>query len=1011
MMLKHAMAWTFFCLFLPLVCLASSFSATPDPAGENVTGSYRLTQNAANNASFCLKAENADVQAILRDLSKLTGIPIDVDPALAATVTTALHEASPEKIIKTLAENRGIVYVHSQGNAAGRQRIERVTIARRQTKKFDPIVPKAPPSAPPEENSHSGIRPPAVPQHLLQPSADRQPDKNNTAGRFRADELAVKFDEKLSREEIQSIVHHAGLSVKQYIKAINYYILAVPPNLSIDRVMQQMKNKGVGIVEPNYLIPVAFVPDDTHFPEQWALNNTGQTGGRAGADIDALEAWALGPAVNPVTVAFVDTGIDYMHDDLSGNLWQNPGEIPGNAFDDDGNGYVDDSLGWNFVDDNNDVMDQSGHGTQVAGIAGAITNNGEGISGLARNCRMMALRVAYSTPSGDVVLESVLAANAIVYAADNGASILNLSWGDTVRSSIIADAVSYAAEKGLLIIAAAGNANSDTFLYPAALDNGSVIAVGATDAFDEKAAFSNYGTWVDISAPGVSIYTTDRDNRYTHISGTSMATAYVSGLAAKIRGHSPDISATAVKSRILQSVDRLASLEGKNAAAGRINAHRAIAGDFADPYILSVSPGYAHAGDVIIISGDRFGGMQQDGRVIFSPNTPGTVISWSDTEIVCVVPAEAQTGVVTVVSGPDAGPETASNAKAFVVLTKYYDEFAVSHEFAGKGTAMGWRADDRSWQYALPFEFPFYGRKYQSVYVCSNGFLDFSDPNASYQNDIRNMKNRTMIAPFWADLTTEGNGNPDLDIYIHSPAADTICIRWKARENDTGIVVNTEVVLRQDGTITFHYGAGNTGLAPTVGISAGTGEAMMVAFHDGQPDLSQAQSLVFAPLAVFPPASFSISLNAGWNLISLPVLPENTTIEAVTEALGVVLESVWSYENGAWRIYSPQHSDVSDLDAVKPGRGYWINVTQAGRGIEIEGTINVDLPDLVAGWNLVGWGGLQPLPVAGALAAIGADGGRVWGYDDGQWRFFDSRYHGLSDLAEIEPGKGYWVKP
>lgn len=997
--------WTLLLLAALLLCPAYLIGASEESSSSQMSknGFYTLTKK---GELFSLRASGADIRAILHDLSRETGIPIAVEPNFKAKISVNLCDAPMEKLIKTLAENWGIVYVRSSLDGSLQGRIQKVTVARTQAKDDIRNKPEEQPPSLPAQNDHLPDARPIVTPDTVGSNGNNLPDQNIKPEKFRADQLAIKFDGKLSDAEIQSIVNQAGLSIKQHIAAINYYILSIPSEKSVSTLRHQFETmQGVTVAEPNYIIPLQFIPNDIHFDKQWALNNTGQTGGLPEADISALDAWGLGPATSDVIIAIIDTGVDYMHEDLNGNFWHNSSEVPDNGLDDDGNGFVDDYRGWDFVNNSNKVVDLHGHGTQVAGIIGAIVDNGAGISGLSHNCRLMPVRAGYKNAIGDAVLESVDAAKAIIYAADNGASILNLSWGDTSRSSLIADALEYAAAKELLIVAAAGNSNTSNFLYPAALNNNAIIAVGATDAQDEKSSFSNYGNWVDVSAPGSSIYTTVLENSYSLINGTSMAVSHVSAAAALVMGHFPELSTISVKARILRSVDRLVSLEGKNATAGRINAYKALSDNFTEPYIVSISPRQAHEGDVITISGDCFGDSQLGGTVWFTPDVPGPVVSWSTTEIVVTAPPDARTGplVVKTASG------RTSNEVEFGVLFQYYNESLQGKEFIGNGKAQGWQADDRTWQYTLPFEFPFYGKTYNSVYVCSNGYLDFTDGDASYQNSIDNLKDRTMIAPYWADLTTNGNAQPDEDIYIHSPAPDTICFRWVAEDYDTGNPVNVEAVLHQNGTIAFHYGSGNKNLQPTIAISGGTGQAFFVASHDGAYDLNQAQSQLFELIEQSLTTTVSIPLNAGWNLISLPVEPEDTEISQVLGEVERCVESVWGYDSGAWKVYLPQNTSFSDLETLTTGNGYWVKMNEAGKAIDIQGHVSDTVLDLSPGWNLVGFSVFQSAPVAEILADIEGDATSIWAYENGAWKVFDSRYPSLSDLQEVEPGMGYWI--
>lgn len=256
------------------------------------------------------------------------------------------------------------------------------------------------------------------------------------------------------------------------------------------------------------------MPSDIGFASQWSLNNTGQTGGTPDADIDAPEAWAaLGTGSSSITVAVVDTGVMRNHPDLVDNMWLNAGEIPGNGRDDDGNGYADDRYGYDFYNYDGsvyDVEDGDQHGTHVAGIIGASANNGLGVSGV--NWDVTIMPVKFLGPWGGGDFEG---AEAIVYAVDNGADVINCSWGGGGDSEVLGDALDYAAEHGVLVVCAAGNwgedqdAAGESRNFPSSYDSTAVVAVAATDHNDELADFSNFGAqFVDIAAPGVDVLAT-----------------------------------------------------------------------------------------------------------------------------------------------------------------------------------------------------------------------------------------------------------------------------------------------------------------------------------------------------------------------------------------------------------------------------------------------------------------------------------------------------------------------
>jgi len=315
-------------------------------------------------------------------------------------------------------------------------------------------------------------------------------------------------------------------------------------------------------------------PNDPQYPSLWGLHNTGQAPfyGTSNADIQAPLAWGATTGSPGVVVAVVDSGVDYSHPDLASNIWTNPGEIAGNGIDDDGNGYIDDTKGWNFVDKNNNPMDDNGHGTHCAGTIAAVGNNGIGIAGVTWKCKIMPLKFLNSQGNG--YISDAIAA--ILYANQKGVPIISLSWGG-LQSQSLKDAID---ASSAVVVCAAGNTgvNADNNpIYPAAYTSSNVISVAATDYNDKLASFSNYGTQsVDLAAPGVSIYSTAPSGGYKFMNGTSMATPYVSGVAALIKSQNPSMTGAQIKSRILSNCDILSSLSGKVATSGRLNAAKAL---------------------------------------------------------------------------------------------------------------------------------------------------------------------------------------------------------------------------------------------------------------------------------------------------------------------------------------------------------------------------------------------------------------------------------------------------
>ncbi len=342
------------------------------------------------------------------------------------------------------------------------------------------------------------------------------------------------------------------------------------------------KSDYIEVVSLNSLRPTlvdVIVPNDPKYPEQWSL-----------LAMKLPEAWTIEKGDKNVVIAIVDSGIDYRHDDLANKIWVNQGEIPDNEIDDDENGYVDDIHGWDFTDapnlesegdsivGDNDPIDESGHGTHVAGIAGAVADNDIGIVGVAWNCSLMAVRAGLSLGGGSRMQDDD-SASAIVYAADNGADVINMSWGSKQQSFVIQDAVDYAYARGVVLIGAAGNSNESESIFPAAYRK--VIAVASTNQFQQRFYRSNYGASVDISAPGNGIISTQIDNGYRTLTGTSMAAAHVAGMAALMLSKRPALTNEEIRQILINSADTVFEadsdlLEPKFVGAGTVNAYRAL---------------------------------------------------------------------------------------------------------------------------------------------------------------------------------------------------------------------------------------------------------------------------------------------------------------------------------------------------------------------------------------------------------------------------------------------------
>jgi thermitase len=350
---------------------------------------------------------------------------------------------------------------------------------------------------------------------------------------FEPNQLIIKFNENVCEHKAAEIHRKNKCEILEKNNRLGFHLVSTTKNV---KKLIDIYNKldEVEYVEPNYIFKTSYVPNDSFYPFQYGPQK-----------VQAPSAWDVTRSNSGIKIAIVDTGVQLNHPDLTSKLFP----------------------GYNFVDGNTNPSDGNGHGTHVAGIAAAATNNVSGIAGMAPLASILPLRALDNTGNG--TLNNI--ANAIIYAADQGAQVINLSLGGSQGSVTLENAINYAWGKGSVILAAAGNEGTNTLTYPAYYEN--AIAVASTDSNDQRSSFSNYGTWVEVAAPGSNILSTYIGSNYAYLSGTSMACPRVAGLAALLAAQGKNN--VEIREDIQSTADPILGT-GSYWTYGRINANRAV---------------------------------------------------------------------------------------------------------------------------------------------------------------------------------------------------------------------------------------------------------------------------------------------------------------------------------------------------------------------------------------------------------------------------------------------------
>ncbi len=764
-------------------------------------------------------------------------------------------------------------------------------------------------------------------------------------------ELIVGFEPGVSDAAQADALEQAGAKQKKKLKQIHAHVASAPEN-EVDRVEKALaSDPRVAYVEPNYVVTASVVPNDPQFSQLWGLNNTGQTGGTADADIDAPEAWDLETGSPGVVVASIDTGVDFTHPDLASQQWVNPGENCGSSdrtvscaqrtdgVDNDGDGYVDDWSGWDFVNHDNSPTDDNNHGTHTSGTIGALGNNGIGVAGVDWNARIMALKFLNSAGSGT----DADAISALLYAADHGARVASNSWGGAPYDPALVNAIEYGASKGMLSVFAAGNdsVNMDVSPeYPAAYDSDAIVSVAATDARDAMAFFSNYGQrTVDLAAPGVSIVSTTPGNTYSSFSGTSMAAPHVSGTAALVMSHFAGATLYGTKALLMRSADPKSSLAGTSATGGRLNAFDALSCS-STPEVVVDAPGNgftAGLGDSVPIRvlGADCAAPARVGNVSVTVNGSPVSLAASSpdsalyTGSYTVSAAGPQTVTATVSVGGSTAAQTVTGTAAQNYSCTDVPDAWVDATPGGKVAGGASDSDDGFTLLNISFPFTFYGQSYTQVAVSSNGFLEFGSTSGAGAYSNTGLPNaadpNAVVAAFWDDLNPAASGDVYAGVAGSAPNR-VLYVEWlnvpHFSLNGSGTATFEVSLHESTGEIRYHWldtdlgnAAWNAGASATAGLENQTGAiGRQVSFN--QPLLTNDRAVSCTAAAAPPPPAPSITTST---------LPDATNTQPYAQSLaatGGTPPYSWSLASGslpAGLTLDPSTGSLSGTPAAAPG--------------------------------------------------------------------------------------------
>jgi len=770
---------------------------------------------------------------------------------------------------------------------------------------------------------------------------------------YHPEQVLVKFRPGSSARETQRVLAAQRAETIRTYSLVPGLTLVKVPSGAVKHVIEALsKNPNVLYAEPDYELKAEVIPNDPLFPDQWGLHNTGQAGGVPDADVDAPEAWDLQTAGAGI-VAVIDTGTDYTHPDLAANIWTNPGEIPGDGIDNDGNGYIDDVHGYDFYNMDGDPMDDHGHGTHTAGTVGAAGNNALGVTGVCWTVQIMPVKFL-SAGGGGYTSGAI---SSLQYATMMGARVSSNSYGGGGFEQSFYDAIAAAGAAGAVFVAAAGNdywSNNDLVPhYPSSYAASNVISVAATDSTDGLAYFSNYGaTSVDLGAPGCGIWSTWWPGQgYYCISGTSMATPHVAGAAALLQGYRGLLSPAEVVGYLLGGTDPLPSLAGKCVSGGRLNLYHSLT---LDPTVLRVylqAPAAAFrspVGEVTVVQAAVSAGAPVLAATVTAAFTNGD----PDTALLDdgVAPdALANDGVYTGAWTPIASGAVTVNVSA--TKTGYTSGFAsvsgtvsesaycfddtvpyVWEEISGTGAPLylgddGYAYLDDEIGY---FPFTYYDQTYNGVTVNANGCVYFENAYQSYNNGPipGDYPVDRFIAALWDDLYPGGGGPVYYEVKGEAPNRRLI-VEWYnvphlyyGTESATFEVILYEAtgeILMQYADTVFGSLSADHGASATIGIQESPVEGLQYSYNTAS--VYDGDAILFGPCRQTRILDVAEATGAPGAYATVPI-----TLSETERAAGLQLDLNYAAPPGApalrlaaVRPVGPAAGWVTDFVELTPG--------------------------------------------------------------------------------------------